>query len=125
MPENFENCIETFLGNLVDHPAISEQKLMEVERIRLEANFTVEELDTAMEKCNMHSAPGLEGFSNKAIKKFWVFFRVPLLEYANECVKKGKLTEMFRTALIKLIPQKRDLSQIKKLAAVLSFIMLL
>jgi hypothetical protein len=112
VPENFYNCIETFLGNLVDHPAIAERKLSEAERIRLEADITVEELDAAMEKCNMRSAPGLDGFSNKVIK-IWNFFRVPLLDYANECVKKGKLTETFRTALIKLIPKKGDVWQIK------------
>jgi hypothetical protein len=113
VPENFDNCFENFLGNLVDHPAISERKLTEAERILLEAEFTVEELDIAMATCNMRSAPGMDGFSNKVTKKFWVFFRIPLLEYANECVKKGKLTETFRTALIKLIPKKGDLAQIK------------
>ncbi len=90
MPENFDNCVEDFLGNLVDHPAISERKLSEAERTRLEAEFTVEDLDNAMATCNMRSAPGMDGFSNKVIKKFWVFFRIPLLEYANECLKKGK-----------------------------------
>jgi hypothetical protein len=113
VPENFDNCVENFLGNLVDHPAISERKLTDAERTRLEAEFTVEELDNAMATCNLRSAPGMDGFSNKVIKKFWVFFRIPLVEYANECVKKGKLTETFRTALIKLIPKKGDLAQIK------------
>jgi hypothetical protein len=73
VPENFDNCIETFLGNLVDHPAIAERKLSEAERIRLEADIMVEELDAAMEKCNMRSAPGLDGFSNNVIKNSGIF----------------------------------------------------
>jgi hypothetical protein len=113
VPENFDNCVENFLGNLVNHPAIVDSKLTEAERTRLEADFSVEELDAAMETCNQRSAPGLDGFNNKVIKKFWTFFRQPLLEYANECVKNGKLTETFRTALIKLIPKKGDVTQIK------------
>jgi hypothetical protein len=52
----------------------------------------------------------MDGFSNKVIKKFWQFFRKPLLEYANECVRNGKLTETFKTALIKLIPKKGDVT---------------
>jgi len=83
------------------------------ERTRLEADFSVEELDAALETCNLSSAPGLDGFNNKVIKKFWIFFRQPLLEYANDCVQKGKLTEPFRTALITLIPNKGEVSQIK------------
>jgi hypothetical protein len=113
MPVNFDNCVEDFLGDLVDHPAIANRKLSVEERTRLEADFSVEELDAAMETCNLSSAPGLDGFNNKVIKKFWIFFRQPLLEYANDCVQKGKLTETFRTALIKLIPKKGDVTQIK------------
>jgi hypothetical protein len=112
-PVNFDNCVENFLGNLVDHPAIANRKLTEEEKTRLEADLTVEELDIAMENCNLRSAPGMDGFNNKVIKKFWLFFRNPLLDYAKECVRKGKLTETFRTALIKLIPKKGDVSQIK------------
>jgi hypothetical protein len=113
MPVNFDNCVENFLGNLVNHPAIANRKLTAEERTRLEADFTMEELDAALDTCNLRSAPGLDGFNNKVIKKFWNFFRRPLLDYANECVRKGKLTETFRTALIKLIPKKGDVSQIK------------
>jgi hypothetical protein len=80
VPENFDNCVENFLGNLVNHPAIVDSKLTEEERTRLEADFTVEELDAAMETCNLRSAPGLDGFNNKVIKKFWTFFRQPLVD---------------------------------------------
>ena len=55
----------------------------------------------------------MDGFSNKVIKKFWAFFRYPLVEYANECIRNGKLTGTFKTALIKLIPKKGDVTQIK------------
>jgi exonuclease III len=113
MPANFDNCVENFLGELVNHPVIADSKLTEEERNRLEADFSVEELDAALETCNLRSAPGLDGFNNKVIKKFWTFFRQPLLDYANECVKNGKLTETFRTALIKLIPKKGDVTLIK------------
>jgi exonuclease III len=113
MPLNFDNCVENFLGDLVNHPAIVDKKLSDEERTRLEADFAAEELDAAMDTCNLRSAPGMDGFSNKVIKKFWQFFRKPLLEYANECVRNGKLTETFKTALIKLIPKKGDVTQIK------------
>jgi len=65
MPLNFDNCVENFLGDLVNHPAIAEKKLSDEERTRLEADFSVEELDAAMDTCNMRSAPGMDGFSNK------------------------------------------------------------
>ncbi len=113
IPLNFDNCVENFLGDLVNHPAIAEKKLLEEERTRLEADFSVEELDAAMDTCNLRSAPGMDGFSNKVIKKFWLFFRYPLVDYPNECIRNGKLTGTFKTALIKLIPKKGDVTQIK------------
>ncbi len=39
--------------------------------------------------------------------------RIPLLNYSNYCFEVGHLTTNFRSALIKLIPKKGDLSSIK------------
>jgi hypothetical protein len=55
----------------------------------------------------------IEGIGNRFIKKFWSFFRIPLLEYISVCNNRGTLTETFRTALIRLIPKKGDVSHIK------------
>ncbi len=113
MPANFDNCVEEFLGDLINHPVIRGCKLTEDERMGLERTFTVEELDESLKSCNSNSAPGIDGLNNRFIKKFWNFFRVPLLDYANACVAKGKLTDNFRTALIRLIPKKGDTTQVK------------
>jgi hypothetical protein len=110
---DFTNCVENFLGVLVDHPAVVGCKLSEDERISLETDITVEELDEAVAKCNSSSAPGIDGIGNRFIKKFWNFFRIPLLEYFTVCNNRGTLTETFRTALIRLIPKKGDVSHIK------------
>jgi hypothetical protein len=75
--------------------------------------MTVADLDAALQKCNMRSAPGIDGINNRFIKKFWTFFRIPLCEYFECCRRKGKLTETFSTALIKLIPKKGDTTLIK------------
>jgi hypothetical protein len=77
---NFTNCVENFLGPLVDHPAVVGCKLSEEERNSLEMDITVEELDEAVAKCNSNSAPGIDGIGNRFIKKFWIFFRIPLLD---------------------------------------------
>jgi exonuclease III len=110
---DFTNCVENFLGVLVDHPAVVGCKLSEDERNSLETDITVEELDEAVAKCNGNSAPGIDGIGNRFIKKFWSFFRIPLLEYILVCNNRGTLTETFRTALIRLIPKKGDVSHIK------------
>jgi hypothetical protein len=80
---NFENCIENFLGELTNHPVITGCMLSEEERDSLERAVTVEELDEAVEGVNLNSAPGIDGVSNRYIKKFWVFFREPLLWYVS------------------------------------------
>jgi hypothetical protein len=87
--------------------------LSEVDRERLEANLTLDELDDAVTKCNGNSAPRVDGIGNRFIKKFWFLFRIPLMEYVETCVANGYLTSTFRTALIRLIPKKGNTAQIK------------
>jgi hypothetical protein len=83
------------------------RKLSEAERQELDCNLTVAELDEAINQCNMKSAPGADGFSNKFIKHFWEYFRVPLHKFAIACFDRGGLTDNFRSANIKLIPKKK------------------
>ena len=66
-----------------------------------------------MSESNLSSAPGTDGISNKFIRHFWTFFRIPLLNYANHCFTTGQLTDSFRGAKIRLIPKKGDTSKIK------------
>jgi exonuclease III len=59
MPNDFSNCVEEFLGDLAEHPVIMDCKLNDDDRLRLDAPLTTAELDTALSKCNMRSAPVL------------------------------------------------------------------
>jgi hypothetical protein len=113
VPENFTNCVTDFLGDLVNHPALRGCMLNEEEKTRLEADVTIGELDEAVEKINLGSAPGIDGLNNRFIKKFWSLFRVPLYEYTVECIANKRLTGTFRTALIRLIPKKGDITKVK------------
>jgi exonuclease III len=113
IPADFSNCVTNFLGDLVNHPAIRGCMLNEEESSRLDLALTIDELDEAVEHVNLKSAPGIDGLNNKFIKKFWKYFRVPLFENITECIGKRELTRTFRTALIRLIPKKGDISMIK------------
>jgi hypothetical protein len=113
VPENFTNCVSDFLGDLINHPAIRGCMLDEEEKNKLEADVTITELDEAVDKINLGSAPGIDGLNNRFIKKFWNLFRIPLHEYTTECIVNKKLTGTFRTALIRLIPKKGDTTKIK------------
>ena len=56
---------------------------------------------------------GIDRLSTRFIAKFWKFFRVPLFNYANCCFRKGTLTDTFKSATIRLIPKKGEISNIK------------
>ncbi len=73
----------------------------------MEQELSLNELDQAIDECNLKSAPGADGFSNRFIKHFWEYFRVPLHKYALFCYNQGSLTENFRSANVKLIPKKK------------------
>jgi hypothetical protein len=79
----------------------------------LDRPLTIEELDESLLHCNLKSAAGADGFSNKLIKRCWQFLRYPLFNYANFCYETGILTTGFRSACIKLIPKKGDPSKLK------------
>ncbi len=62
---NFNNCVEEFLGDIVNHPVVRGSILNEEECLALEADVTMEELDEAVNSCNLNSAPGIDGISNR------------------------------------------------------------
>jgi hypothetical protein len=110
---NFENCIENFLGpDLLQHPVVQGFKITATERERLDRPLTLLELDNSVKNANKKSAPGIDGYSNKLILACWEFLRRPLLNYANYCFISGKLTHNFRSACIRLISKKGNLSDI-------------
>jgi hypothetical protein len=68
--EGVGGSIEDFLGEeICRHKVVTDSKLTEQERIALEADLTLEELEKSLGESNMRSAPGVDGFSNKFIKK--------------------------------------------------------
>jgi hypothetical protein len=110
---DYENCIKNFLGEeICSNPVVTGSKLTEAEKNTLEGPLTLVELDLSLKNANCKSAPGLDGFSNKLIKLCWEYLRRPLLNYANHCFISGSMTHNFRSACIRLIPKKGDLSNI-------------
>jgi hypothetical protein len=110
---DYSRCIEDFLGEeILSHPIVNNSKLTLQEKTDLDSPLTIGELDESLNNCNLKSAPGADGFSNKLIKHCWKFLRIPLFNYANFCFSKGILTPNFRSASIKLIPKKGDITQI-------------
>jgi hypothetical protein len=111
---NYDTCIQEFLGpDIVNNPVVQNSLLTEEESGMLDAPLRLEELDESLKGANMRSAPGFDGYSNLLIKKCWSFLRIPLLNYFNCCLEKGALTENFRSACIRLIPKKGDISKLK------------
>jgi hypothetical protein len=96
------------------HPLVNSLKLTQEEKDSLESDFSLEELDLALEGANKKSAAGLDGLNTKFIARFWSVFRVPLHRYAATVFRNGSLTASFKSSIIKLIPKKGDAHDIKK-----------
>ncbi len=79
-PDDLTGCIETFLGeDILNNPIVQNSRLSEAERTTLELPLTMEELNTSIAGANISSAPGIDGFNTRFIKKFWIYFSEPLL----------------------------------------------
>jgi hypothetical protein len=56
---------------------------------------------------------GTDGFTYRFIIRFWDLYRNALFETAKESFETGVMPDAFRTASIRLIPKKGNVSQIK------------
>jgi hypothetical protein len=115
--ENFnENCIQDFLGEEIVNSRLVQDSIIPGHLSQeFELPISLHELDISAGEGN-RSASGMDGISNCFIKRYWEFLRLPLYRYVIYCHGKGKLTQNFSSASIKLKPKKGDATKIKKLA---------
>ena len=105
--------IEDFLGqDICHHPMVRDSILTQEEKINLDRELEITELDNPLEHANGKSAPGVDGFTYGFIRKFWHICRQPLFTCANTALENQALPESFLTAQIKLIPKKGDTKKI-------------
>jgi exonuclease III len=108
-----ENCIQEFLGEDILNLRLVQDSIIPVQLANeFESALSLHELDVSAAEGN-RSASGMDGLSNCLIKRYWDLLRIPLHRYANTCHRKGKLTQNFSSASIKLIPKKGDATKIK------------
>jgi Reverse transcriptase (RNA-dependent DNA polymerase) len=106
--------IESFLGeDIVNNPIVLSSKLSNNQRMLLEEEISLAELDSSINSAKNSSAGGMDGLNNKAIKKFWHLLRFPLYKYTKAVTGTRVLTNSFNSASIKLIPKKGDLTKLK------------
>jgi len=98
---------------IISHPIVQNSCLTPTERENLDRPLDISELDKSMLKANLKSAPGIDGISNKFLKKYWQFFRTAVHKYCLHCFECDKLTDNFLSASIKLIPKKGDVTNLK------------
>jgi hypothetical protein len=108
-----EDAVVNFLGDVAEHPDVVNSKLTENERLDLKRPLSLAELDNSAKRGKPNSAPGIDGMTNKFIMHFWEYYRVPLFKYSLACYDSGSLTDNFRSAKIRLIPKKGDLTNLK------------
>jgi hypothetical protein len=106
-PEQNGDSVTNFLSDVLDYPAVNDSKLSVKERDELDLDLEISEFDAAIKKTKTNTSPGIDGISNRFIKKFWHLFRVPLFNYSVYCLNRGSLTENFRIAKVRLIPKKK------------------
>ncbi len=105
-----ENCINEFLGDEVVQSRLVQDSIIPVHLAQdFEEPLTIAELDISAAQGN-RSASGMDGLSNCFIKKYWELLRTALYRYSTHCHGTGLLTPNFKTATIKLIPKKGDIS---------------
>ena len=91
--------IEDFLGqDICHHPMVRDSILTQEEKINLDKELEITELDNALEHADGKSAPGVDGFTYGFIRKFWHIYRQPLFTCASTALENQTLPESFLTA---------------------------
>ena len=112
--EPLQGEIHDFLGEeIVHHPVVQGSILKEQEKLNLDLDLEILELDKSLDESNTKSDPGPDGFSYKFISAFWKIFRLPLFECAKYGLENNDLQVVFKTACIKLTPKKGNTQDIK------------
>jgi exonuclease III len=108
------NRVTAFLGQeICNNNIVKGSKLTEAERVYFDRDFSVQELDFAIQKLNEKSAGGADGISTKFLKKYWAYLRITVHRYTLSCFRNKKLSQSTNSAIIKLIPKKGNLKSIK------------
>ena len=87
--------------------------LTQEEKINLDRELEITELDNPLEHANGKSAPGVDGFTYGFIRKFWHIYRQPLFTCAT-VVQPWKIKPFLKVSLLcklnsfpkKVIPKK-------------------
>ena len=95
---------ETFPKQPEYHPEIVPQKISDVEKEKLEAPITKEELDIALGKSKNNKSPRLDGYSPEFYKFFWPQLGDFFLECINSNFKRGELTCTQSQGVITCLP---------------------
>jgi exonuclease III len=112
--QQIEGCIERFLGDeILAMPQVQQAKISQDDKLMLEGDISVHELDEALAKMCPKTAGGPDGIGVATLQKFWQHLRIPLGKYCVDMMNQSKLSPSFLTASIKLIPKKGDPSKIK------------
>jgi hypothetical protein len=109
-----EGTVEEFLGPAIcNSDLVKNSRLTADESDSLDMPLRIEELDNSLRIANFKSAPGEDKISNNFIRAFWTTLRSPMFSVATYGLENNNLPRSFKTADIKLIPKKGDLTQIK------------
>ena len=97
---------ENFLGD------IGLAQLNQMEREKSSSLFTLSEFKVALFKLPNGKSPGSDGLTTEFYKTFWDVLGNDLLEVFTSSYESGLLTESQRTATIKCLPKKGDITDI-------------
>ena len=80
-------------------------RLTDDEMTEIDQPLTKEELDNALKQMKNNKSPGMDGFSPEFYKKIWPQLGYFFLNCAQECFKRGELTESQTQGLITCLPK--------------------
>lgn len=89
------------------------KKLSEEDKMLLEKDLTISEIEGALKQMKKGKSPGIDGLTTEFYKTFWHEIKNLLFNAYLDCINNGQLSPTMKTGLITLLPKPdKDLLQL-------------
>ena len=95
--------INTFLGELKNHPEVLKRRLTEIEKKDADKLIKIKELKETLDRSNSGKTPGPDGVEKELMSRFWPMLGQTIADSTEGFIKEQKLNCYLERGIIKVI----------------------
>ena len=102
-PRKENKNIETFLGDIKNHPEVIGKKLTDIEKTTADKVITTEELKETLDNSNSGKTPGPDGAEKEFLTRFWPMIGKTINDATQIFIREEELNVFLERGIIKVL----------------------